>query len=192
MQSTPERWLPIPGYEGRYDVSDRGRIKSLVRGAPRILKPARGRSGHLYVMPCIRVGRQQKLNVHRAVLLAFRGPKPEGLVSRHLNGVASDNRLENLVYGTTSENVMDSVRQGTHTMAGRITCPQGHPYDEANTIVGTQPDGGPRRTCRECAQEASRRYIARNLEAHRERSRVAMQAGRDRKKAHLAELLEVS
>jgi len=187
-----ERFLPIPGYEGRYEVSDQGRIKSLMRGAPRILKTSSGRDGHLYAMPCIRVGCSRKLYVHRAVLLAFRGPKPEGLVSRHLNGVASDNRLENLVYGTASENMMDSIRHGTHAMAGRTTCPQGHPYSEANTYMGTNPGGGPQRGCRECRQEASRRYIARNLDLTRERSRISMQAGRDRKKARLTELLEAS
>ena len=187
-----ERFLPIPGYEGRYEVSDRGRIKSLMRGAPRILKTASVRSGHLYVMPNIRVGVPRKLYVHRAVLLAFRGPKPEGLLSRHLNGDAKDNRLENLVYGTSSENQMDAVQQGTHFMTARTHCPQGHPYDEANTYMGTNPGGGPQRGCRECRQEASRRYVARNLEAHRERSRISMVAVRARKKARLTELLEAS
>jgi len=52
--------------------------------------------------------------VHRMVLLAFVGPAPEGMKCRHLNGNPKDNRLENLCWGTSSENNRDIVRHGRH------------------------------------------------------------------------------
>jgi len=50
--------------------------------------------------------------LHVLILLAFRGPKPKGLCARHLNGDTSDNRLENLAYGTYQENSLDATLSG--------------------------------------------------------------------------------
>jgi hypothetical protein len=65
----------------------------------------------------------------------------------HRNDVPDDNRVENLRWDTRSANVLDSVRNGTHGMASKTHCPQGHPYDEANTYV--HPVDG-RRVCNGC------------------------------------------
>ena len=51
--------------------------------------------------------------VHRLVLTVFRGPCPEGMETRHVNGVKTDNRLVNIVWGTPEENEADKVRHGT-------------------------------------------------------------------------------
>lgn len=55
--------------------------------------------------------------VHTLVLVAFRGPRPDGYVARHLNGNKMDNRLENLEWGTQRENVGDSIWHGTYVLA---------------------------------------------------------------------------
>lgn len=52
--------------------------------------------------------------IHYLVLLTFDKPKPEGLECRHLNGIRTDNSLENLCWGTRSENQQDSIRHRTH------------------------------------------------------------------------------
>lgn len=52
--------------------------------------------------------------VHRLVLETYIGPCPVGMESRHLNGNRLDNRLENLVWGTPSENTFDAIRHRTH------------------------------------------------------------------------------
>lgn len=113
---SPEIWKAIPGFEGKYEVSNLGRVRAIphrVRGmhksgtrfmrvSPgRILRPGRYKSGHVSVA----IGRGNNRLVHQLVLEAFVGPCPEGCEVLHLNGVPNDNRLENLKYGTRSENL---------------------------------------------------------------------------------------
>jgi hypothetical protein len=105
-----ERWLPIPGYEGLYEVSDMGRVRSFRRGAGgRMLRPGRMPAGHMSVA----LGRGNSQCVHKLVLLAFVGPAPDRHECRHLNGVPADNRLENLKWGTRGENIRDAIAHGT-------------------------------------------------------------------------------
>jgi hypothetical protein len=114
-----EEWRDIPGYEGRYQVSDMGNVKSLARKDRRgVYWPERLRkvspepSGHLSV--CLSFDNKTRtLSVHRLVLLAFVGPPPEGTEACHKNGKPDDNRLENLYWGTRKQNQQDSIRHGT-------------------------------------------------------------------------------
>lgn len=155
-----ERWRPVVGYDGQYSISTLGRVRSderfieNSRGTkrlihPRILKPAADRRGYLYVN-LWRGNRGITAYIHRIVLEAFVGPLPIGFEVRHLNGQNTDNRLENLKYGTRSENHLDSVRHGTHRNAQKTHCPRGHAYDGANTIIGRKSNGRRYRVCKEC------------------------------------------
>jgi len=149
-----ERWLPIPGYEGRYDVSDLGRVRSWLpwRGepVPRIRKALVNDNGHLAVS-LSNDGCQVTAKVHQLVMLAFVGPRPDGLETRHLDGNSVNSRLDNLTYGTHSENSMDRVSHGTWTNGRdrRIQCKRGHPFDEQNTYLHSG-----RRHCRTCRHDA--------------------------------------
>lgn len=165
-----ECWRPVVGYERFYEVSDRGRVRSLdrftsspfpggiVRKVPvkgRVLKPVISKSGYHTVVLCNGTGRKTRSYVHRLVLAAFSGAQPpDKPVSRHLNGDPQDNRLENLAYGTYSENSHDSIIHGTHNYAGRTHCTAGHEYITANAI----DLGGGRRRCRECMRRYQRAY----------------------------------
>lgn len=142
-----EQWRRIPGYES-YEVSDLGRVRSFRKNwTGRLLKQSID-DGYPGVSIYGESDRSRRWPTHRLVLLAFVGPLPEGLHSRHLNGNSMDNRLANLAYGTVSENAMDKLRHGTHPEARKTHCPQGHPYDERNTyFIPSRPR---KRYCRTC------------------------------------------
>ena len=111
-----ELWKAIPGYEGQYEVSDQGRVKSYRRDKNgRILRPGRMPAGYLSVA----LGRNNSQCVHKLVLIAFVGAAPAKHECLHANGVPSDNRLENLRWGTRTENIKDAVKHGTWMSLGR-------------------------------------------------------------------------
>lgn len=109
-----EIWKDIPGYEGKYRVSDRGRVMRLNKTKPpRILSPSpRREGGYLSVSLCIN---NQKTThfVHRLVLGAFVGPCPDDLEVCHADGDKHNNRLSNLRYDTRHENRRDRFDHGT-------------------------------------------------------------------------------
>lgn len=65
-----ENWKSISGYEGLYEVSDTGRVRSLKFGKTRLLKPGKTRKGYLRVVLC-KDGKVKKMSVHRLVAEAF-------------------------------------------------------------------------------------------------------------------------
>jgi hypothetical protein len=123
-----EVWKDIPGYEGRYQASSLGRVKSLKRVfqrldrrtgkltdvlvSERILKPGKfNLAGHLSVFLRDKehpngIGKP----VHQLIAKTFFGEPPRGMEVLHINGVPTDNRIENLRYGTHSENGVDRYR----------------------------------------------------------------------------------
>lgn len=119
-----EFWKDIPGYEGKYQASTLGRIKSLERTVcssnqtatfeyilkERILRPGkRDKCGHIAV---VLNAPRKTYGVHQLVMLAFAGDPPSGCCVLHNNGDPADNRLSNLRYDTQTENVIDVFRQG--------------------------------------------------------------------------------
>lgn len=165
-----EQWLPIIGYEGQYSISSKGRVRSESRTIERsdgrtqtrhsrLLKSVPDPKGYLRVnLFQNNIGATRY--VHRMMLEAFVGP-PKGLHIRHLNGNQTDNRLENLRYGTPSENQFDRVRHGRHYNAEKTHCKYGHPFDETNTYTQHNPDGSIKgRWCRACGRIAQRKHRA--------------------------------
>jgi hypothetical protein len=110
-----EIWKPVPGFEGLYDVSDHGRVRSLRDSHQQrrelVLSPGNVDG---YRMVALMAGKRHQLRVHRLVLLAFVGPPTnEQKHTRHLNGDRADNRLCNLAWGTPKENGADLTKHGT-------------------------------------------------------------------------------
>lgn len=119
-----EVWKDIPGYEGFYQASNMGQVRSLPRvvDTPRgpwrlggkLLKPGANRLGYRYVV-LRRNGRSETRYLHRLVGETFIGPLPAGAHTRHLDGNPGNNAAENLAYGTASENQLDLyVYRGYH------------------------------------------------------------------------------
>lgn len=102
-----EVWREIPGYDGDYFASNKGRILSLCRNEPRILKPficsnSGSRTGYYYAEI-----RGQKQRVHRLVALAFLENPEEKPVVHHKDGNPLNNAVENLTYATYAENAQE-------------------------------------------------------------------------------------
>lgn len=118
-----ENWRPIPGWEGSYEVSDLGRVRSVARtvhfvdGRVRHY-PSRLRASHTdgfgYRKVTLKAnGRQVRVLVHQAVAAAWIGPRPPGLEVCHGDGDKANNTAHNLRYDTRAANHVDAVRHGT-------------------------------------------------------------------------------
>lgn len=138
-----EQWKPIPGYEGYYEVSDYGNVKSLARigkrkdGTPnpikeKILKPCVNSNGYYYLNLC-KDGNTKNVRVHRLVAISFLNSSD--LQVNHRNGIKTDNRLENLEWVSRSDNSKHAYALGLNKrIAG-----EKHPFskltqDQANEI----------------------------------------------------------
>ena len=169
--SAQERWLPVLGAEGRYEVSDLGRVRSLLGRTPRLLKPTLGTHGYKTVNIYSGGRARRRRSVHQLVAEAFIGPHQPNTDVRHLNGVKADCRAVNLAYGTRSQNMLDAVEHGQCVNANKTHCGVcGTPYDAANTY--RRPDGG--RECRRCARRRNAEYEARRGPRKRIRRRKAV------------------
>ena len=119
-----EIWKDIPGFEGMYQASTFGRIRSkdhyvriVAKGTEskrisrgQILKPGKQMAtGHTSVV----LGRKHgSMQVHAAVALTFLGPRPAGKEVCHNDGNPENNRLDNLRYDTRTNNILDVYRIG--------------------------------------------------------------------------------
>lgn len=98
-------WRDIKGYEGWYQVNNKGRLKSLKRGKP--LQPSKNKGGYL-IVGLSKDGTTKFHYVHTLVAEAFPeicGERFPGAVINHLNEDKTDNRPENLKWVTQKENV---------------------------------------------------------------------------------------
>jgi hypothetical protein len=171
-----EKWLPVLDWPG-YEVSDHGRARSVdrvVRGAHGEPKRLKGKllslvlagsskpGGRYYACVLYRDGKRRQVAVHNLVLEVFVGPRPEGMWGLHRDDDPANNRLENLYWGTPTQNVRDSIKSGRHkTVAesAKTKCPQGHDYTEANT---RRKPGTGHRGCVICHRREARESYHRN------------------------------
>ena len=152
-----ELWKDVPGWEGRYQVSNHGRVRSVDRviqrnnGTTQRLKGKLLRPGLTRGYPHINLYRNDKWHpyyVHTLVLLAFVGERPENMECLHKDGNPKNARLENLRWGTSSENNQDIVRHGNNHNLNKTHCPRGHLLVEPNLIKHQLKRGG--RVCLAC------------------------------------------
>lgn len=102
-----EKWKDIPGFEGKYLVSELGRVMSFAQGSnSRRMKQAKTHLGYMTInLTDMNLERRyKKFFVHRLVWVAFNGSIPEGLEVDHIDRVRHNNRLENLRLLTPIDN----------------------------------------------------------------------------------------
>lgn len=105
-----EIWKDIDGYEGIYQVSNLGRVKSFHRKTPTILKPMVNHKGYLRVELHNKTTCELRL-IHRLVMEVF-NPNDVNLQVNHIDGDKSNNRLDNLEWCTGSDNVRHAFARG--------------------------------------------------------------------------------
>ena len=104
-----EIWKDIVGYEGLYQISNLGRVKSLKFGKEKIMNSLKDSNGYLSI--CLsKGGIQKRYRIHRVVYESFFGSIPVGLVINHIDENITNNRLTNLEAITPIENYLYGTR----------------------------------------------------------------------------------
>ena len=117
-----EVWKDIPNYEGLYQVSDHGRVKSLKRERvvkDKILNSYLDRYGYSRLFLC-KEGKRKTVYIHQLVAMTFLNHIPNGheIVVDHIDNDKSNNRIENLQLITQRENVSKDRKIGTSKYTG--------------------------------------------------------------------------
>jgi len=117
-----EEWKPVVGYEGIYEVSNMGRVRSLSRRAKtwfgsrevfsRIRKTFIHKNGYEYIV-LSKKGKNRTYRIHRLVAEAFCSNPNSREIVHHLNRKPDDNHASNLIWVNQMENIGFSVQSGT-------------------------------------------------------------------------------
>ncbi len=128
-------WKPVPGFEGRYEVSNIGAVRSctrtalksngrsqLVRG--KVIRPSRSQDGYLRVNLNTPEGpsRYKTLRIHRLVAMVFIPTEDQSQEVNHLNGLRADNRVQNLDWISRYDNMDDMLERNKHRRAVEAIC----------------------------------------------------------------------
>lgn len=120
MANEEEVWVPAFQWEGLYEVSSLGRIRSVLRYAATSFGIRSYGGRHVtpikrkyLVVNLTAKDRRKQLLLHSLVLMSFKGPRPERMDCCHNNGNCHDPRLDNLRWGTRKENHSDKRQHGT-------------------------------------------------------------------------------
>jgi hypothetical protein len=118
-------WKDVVGYEGLYQVSDTGEVRSISRkdyrnrtSPGRILKPWTNKDGYLFVNLYYEVGKYKSRPIHSLVVEAFIGPRPEGFDVCHGENGKLDNSVPNLSYGSHRQNCSFDLNRD-HTFSSK-------------------------------------------------------------------------
>ena len=149
-----EKWKDVVGYEGYYEISNRGCVRTVKTG--RIRKLGTSKSGYKRVKLRM-AGTQELCSVHVLVLDAFVGMRNDGEQTNHKDGVKDNNRLRNLEWCTASENNLHKTRVLKRSVGQDHYCygKFGSDNNSSKKYVVISPDGtrydikGLRKFCRE-------------------------------------------
>ena len=171
-------WATVPNTQGHYEASDDGQLRRVIARtntrSGKILKPRVNRHGYPQVTLCIN-GKKISRPVHRLVVESFHGLHP-GMSVNHINGIKTDNRIQNIEFVTNADNSRHASKLGLLCNGDdhwtrlrpediparkRTHCPSGHPLD------GIRSNGF--RFCRTCKRTLDRSRYRQNRDAIRTR-----------------------
>jgi len=114
MSNLSEIWAKLPGYENFYEISSHGRLATLLADGRRLRK-LNFKTHYLSAsLKSINGLPQKTIYIHQFVAKVFIGPRPDGMVIRHLDGNRHNNSVSNLTYGTPQQNYTDTKQHKTH------------------------------------------------------------------------------
>lgn len=108
-------WKPIEGYEGLYEISNTGRVKSH-QGRKKILNISLKKDGYVQVQ-LYKEKKYKQFLVHRLVALAFIDNPDNKYEINHIDGVRDNNNVDNLEWCTSRENTIDAINRGSHPIS---------------------------------------------------------------------------
>jgi hypothetical protein len=140
-----ERWLPIPSWEGVYQVSSTGRVRSLDRidanghrRKGKILKQSVSSSGYYQVR--LSFGKRIEVSFpHQLVLQSFVSMRPDGMEACHEDDDKLNNHLGNLRWGTKLSNVTDAIRNGRVRPRIKVIRSDGIVFDSIHQAASKTP-----------------------------------------------------
>jgi hypothetical protein len=106
------KWKPVPDYEGLYEISDDGRLRSLYFDPPRMLNPSLNKDGYEY-LGLNRNGCRRFWQVHRLVCVTFHGPPKGEMDASHIDGCRTNNRADNLEWLSHADNIRQKHAHNT-------------------------------------------------------------------------------
>lgn len=162
-----ECWRPIAGFEGIYEASTTGKVRSVDRATKLANGNVRKYRGQLisqfensagyYVIRLSKNGKTSPHRVHRIVAETFIGERGQGLEIRHLDGNPKNNDVSNLKYGTHSENMFDKRGHGTDYNANKSVGNCGHTLVDERNLVKSRFASHGHRICLACTR--ARAYV---------------------------------
>jgi hypothetical protein len=156
--SEPELWCPVVEWEGFYEVSSLGRVRSCERRVMRSASARRGPSlvtiqskirrpthgGKQSPYPRVYLWREHigvSKMVHHMVLEAFVGPKPPDAVANHIDGNKQNNRVSNLQWCSRSYNNVHAMDIGLVQMRGEAHFAHKYSTEQVRAIRHMAKDG---------------------------------------------------
>ena len=112
-----EQWKDVIGFEGIYEVSNHGNIRSVKSG--QLKKITIDKKTNRPFLNLWKNNKQTVVRVHKLVLEAFVGKAPQGMECCHNDGNQQNNRLENLRWDTPKNNHADKLKHGTSNTGER-------------------------------------------------------------------------
>lgn len=106
-----EQWLDVVGFEGLYEVSNHGQVRSVKTG--QIKKITTDKKTNRPFLNIWKKNKQSVIRIHKLVLEAFVGKKPDGMECCHNDGNPFNNHISNLRWDTPKNNHADKVKHGT-------------------------------------------------------------------------------